>query len=377
MVDAVRSAGRMGLDTEFMRERTYRARLCLVQVATDGAVALIDAGRGADVAPIARLTADRGIETVVHAGRQDLDILHDLFGTVPSRVFDVQVAAGFTGLGASLPYGRLVETVLNVSLPKGESYTDWCRRPLTPAQVSYAEADVRYLLPIAARLDEELARRNRSEWMREEMQAMESAGSYGIDPREAWRRVAGRGTLSPRQTAVLVEVAAWRERSAARRDLPRGWVIKDPTLVEIARRRPKTVRELEGIRGLSGREVERSGRAILEAVAAGSRTDPVEPPDRAWPRGAQARARMLIGPADAVARARCDAAAVALELVVTRAETEAMLVELFAGRLDETRHRVLSGWRRELVGERLLALARGEIAVRAIDSPPYIEEVAL
>ena len=367
----------MGLDTEFVRERTYRARLCLVQVSSGEDVALIDVHAGADLSPLATLVAEPGIETVVHAGRQDLDILHDRFGTVPANVFDVQVAAGFTGLGSSLPYGRLVESVVGVSLVKGESYTDWCRRPLSAQQLSYAEADVRYLLPVADRLKPELERRGRSEWMREEMLVLEAPSSFGVDPRDAWQRVPGRGTLSARQLAILKELAAWREETAARRDLPRGWVVKDPTLVEIARRRPKTVQELKAIRGFNAREADRSARAILEAVAAGARTEIMEQRDATWPRTAVARARMLSGPADAVARAQSEAAGIALELVVTRAETEALLTELFAGNLDESRHRVLKGWRRELIGDRLLALAAGRSAIRAIDSPPYIEEVQL
>ena len=374
---AARAAGRMGLDTEFMREKTYRARLCLVQVAWGDEVALIDAHKGGDVKALADVVADPQVETIVHAGRQDLDILHDRFGTVPGHVFDVQVAAGFLGHGSSLPYGRLVAGVLGVSLVKGESYTDWCRRPLTAAQLSYAEADVRYLLPLADRLQRDLARRGRTEWFRAEMQPLESAESYGNDPREAWRRVPGRGTLSARQAAVLRELAAWREQTAAARDLPRGWLVKDPTLVEIARRRPASLRELKGIRGLNAREADRSADAILAAVAAGAQAPALEQRDEAWPREVVARARVLGGPADAIARARCDAAGIAVELVVTRGETEALLAEHFAGRLDESRHRVLRGWRRDLVGEHLLALADGAIAVRAIDSPPYVEEVRL
>ena len=377
VADAVKACGRMGLDTEFVRERTYRARLCLVQVATDGAIWLIDTHEGADPGPVAKLVADPEVEVVVHAGRQDLDILHDRFGAVPTSVFDVQVAAGFAGYGASLPLGRLASAVAGVSLPKGESYTDWCRRPLTPSQLNYAAADVRFLLPIADRLKDELARRGRTSWVREEMLLLESIDSYASDPRRAWRRVAGHGALTPRQRAVLKELAAWREEAAAKRDLPRSWVVKDPTLIEIARRQPTTVAGLKAIRGLNAREVERSGAAILAAVAAGRSAAPVEHDAAAWSRGVLLRARMTAGLADAVARARCEKEGVAVELVVTRGEMESLLAELFADRLDAGRHRVLQGWRRELVGRHILALARGETALRAVDVPPYIEEVSV
>jgi ribonuclease D len=374
---AARERGRIALDTEFIRERTYRARLCLVQVATEDSITLIDALAESDLGPVIDLLSDAAVELVVHAGRQDLAIVHDLFGAVPRRVFDVQVAAGFAGYGASLPLGRLVESVTGVSLAKGESYTDWCRRPLTPAQLTYAAQDVRYLLPVADRLAADLDRRGRSEWLREEMRALESARSYGLDPTEAWQRVAGRGALTPRQTAVLREVAAWRERTAARRDVPRGWIVKDPTLIEIARRKPANLRQLKSIRGLNQREAERSAAALLDAVAVGSRAEPVEPDTGAWPRSVLGRARIVAGVADALARARCEAADVAPELVATRGELEALLADVIGGRLDRSRHRVLQGWRGKLVGRHVVALARGEIALRIIDGPPYVQEVSV
>lgn len=374
-IQAARAEGRMGLDTEFMRERTYRARLCLVQVATRDSVVLIDPLQGADLSGLGALIGDPNVEIVVHAGKQDLDIFYDRWGIVPTRVFDVQVAAGFAGYGASLPYGRLVENLAAVTLTKGESYTDWCRRPLTAAQLSYAAADVLYLLPIADRLTHELESRGRMGWVREELRGLESEASYGADPRNAWRRVAGRGTLSPRQAAVLKELAAWREETASRRDIPRGWLVKDPTLVDIARRQPRGAGELKGIRGLNAKEAERSGPAIVAAVAEGQGGAPVPQEGASWPKTVLARAKMLVGLADAVARSRCEEAGIATELVVTRGEMESVLAEVVAGRLDESRHRLLQGWRNELVGRHIVALARGEIAVRAVDVPPYIEEV--
>jgi ribonuclease D len=375
LVSAVDDERRMGLDTEFMRERTYRARLCLVQVATRRAVALIDPLGGVDLTAIARLIGDAAVEVVVHAGRQDLDIFHSAFGVVPARVLDVQVAAAFAGYGASLPYGRLVERVCDVSLGKGESYTDWCRRPLTAAQLTYAADDVRWLLPLADRLSRQLDRLGRAQWVAEELDALARPESYGADPERAWRRVAGRGALSGRQTAVLKEVAAWRERAAAERDLPRGWLVKDPTLVEIARRQPSTVPALRSIRGVNARMAERSGPSILAAVAAGRAADPIEQDGARGPKGVLARARTMAGLADAVVRARCERAGIATEMVTTRGETEALLVDVYCGRLDPARHRLLQGWRAELAGWPVVSVARGETAVRATNDPPYLEEV--
>ncbi|MBW3594968.1 MAG: ribonuclease D [Actinobacteria bacterium] len=372
---AASAAGRIGLDTEFMREKTYRAILCLVQVAAGDDIFIIDPLE-VDPEPIASLVADPSVEVLLHAARQDLELFNDRYGIVPTHVFDVQAAAGFAGYGASLSYGRLVEATLGIALEKGESYTDWCRRPLTDKQLKYAGDDVRYLGAIADRLKRDLEEGGRLKWAYGEMQALEDPNAYAADPNDAWLRVKGRGTLSGRQLAVLREIAAWREREAARRDIPRGWVVKDPTLIELARRSPTTPAALRDIRGLNSKEAERSARAIIDAVERGRRSESIKTA-KSPTRSAQERARMLSGLTDAVVRSRCEAAGVATELVVTRSEVEALLLDMFSGSLDETQHRTLQGWRRDLVGDAILGLAAGKIAVKVIDRPPYVEEVPL
>ena len=376
VVEYARSSDNVALDTEFLRERTYRARLCLVQLATPTAVHLIDPLVLGDLRPIAGLIADPAVEVIVHAGRQDFELFAERYAVVPTRVFDVQLAAGFVGLGASLPYGRLVEETVGVQLVKGESYTDWCRRPLTSAQLSYAADDVRYLFGVADHIKERLRQLGRTSWIEEEMRMFEDPRMYATDPSEAWRRVSGRGGLSGRQLAVLKEVAMWREEAAARRDIPRGWVIKDPTLVELARRAPTSVGSLKNIRGMNAREAERSGREIVDAIRRGLESPPVKQPPSP-PRAAIARARMLSGLADAIVRARCEHSEIAPELVATRGELETLLVDSFKHEPDPAAHRLLQGWRRELAGEAVLALAWGRLAVRVIEDPPYIEEVPL
>jgi len=371
-----RSGGVAGLDTEFLREKTYRARLCLVQVATRNGIYLLDPVDGTDVAGIATLVEDPAIELVVHAGRQDLEIFYDLSAVLPSNVFDVQIAAGFAGYGASLPYGRLVETLTKMTLTKGESYSDWCKRPLTEAQLSYAADDVRYLLVVADRLKEELTVNGRREWVEDEMKLLEDRSLYETDVQEAWRRVSGRGTLSGKQLAVLREVARWREEVAIARDIPRGWVVKDQTLIEIARRAPSSASGLKAIRGMAPKEAERSQRDILAAIERGKAAAPMTTPN-APSRSAQIRARTLSGLADAIVRSRCEGARVATELVTTRAELEGLLADVFDGSPNPERHRLLQGWRRDVAGDAVLRLARGEIAVRSVDRPPYIEEVSL
>jgi ribonuclease D len=376
VVAAAHSAGRVALDTEFLREKTYRARLCLVQVATEDEVFVIDALAGLDLGGLAQLVADKSVEIVVHAGRQDFDLLFEDFNVVPRRVFDVQVAAGFAGFGASLSLGRLVEDIVGQKLEKGETYTDWCRRPLTTAQLHYAANDVQWLLPAADILRDKLRALGRVEWVTEELGSLEDARSYGTDPEEAWRKVSGRGTLSARQTAVLKAVARWREETAARRNIPRSWVVKDPTLVEIARRAPKSVPTLKGIRGLNAREADRSGRDLLGAVAAGLEAPPIPTP-RQPPKEILVRTRMLSGLADAVVRARCERAGIATEVVTTRGEIEMLIASVLSNGAKPDAHRLLTGWRRELVGDAVVALTEGRVGVRVIDTPPYVEEVVL
>jgi ribonuclease D len=375
-VDAARTAGAVALDTEFLRERTYRARLCLVQIATRDGIWLIDAVAQDDLGPVTELLADPAVEIVVHAGKQDLQIFHDAYGVLPQNVFDVQIAAGFTGLGASLPYGRLVEEILGVRLEKGESYTDWCTRPLTVNQLSYAADDVRYLLQAADILKAKLEEMDRTAWVREEMAALQTDSSFASDPGDAWRRVGGRGSLSGHQTAVLREIARWREETAATRDLPRGWIVKDVSLVEIARKGPASLAQLKAIRGLNPREVEKSGTAILAAVERGKRAEPIAT-KKAPPRAIQHRVRALSGLADALIKARADQAGVATEFIATRDELEGALVDALAGSTERSGHPLLSGWRRELAGRSILALVQGRIAIAATADPPYIREIEL
>ena len=364
----------IALDTEFMRERTYRARLCLVQVATRDATFLIDPLGRVDLAPLAKIVPDPGVEVVVHAGKQDVEIFYERYGVVPENVFDVQLAAGCVGYGSYLPYGRLVELVTKVRLEKGESYSDWCRRPLSTSQLTYAADDVRYLLRIGDRLKEQLQVQGRMEWAREEMRRFEEVDAYRFDPGEAWRRVPGRAKLTARQVGVLKEVGRWREEAAYERDLPRGWVVKDPTIIEIARRMPADKEALKGIRGLNPKEIERSAEAIVAAVARGRRSPVVDLPARATT-DALVRARMVAALAWPVVKARCEGAGLATELVATQGELEAVVLDVVSGSFDPTRHRLTSGWRREVAGRPVVAIARGEIAVKAIAKPPYIEEV--
>lgn len=369
-----RAAGAIGLDTEFMREKTYRARLCLVQIATPDNIYVVDPLEVEDLSEIAALIADPTVEVVLHAGRQDLEIFFECYDVVPTRIYDIQLAAAFAGLGSSLPYGRLVQELTGAKLNKGESYTDWCRRPLTNEQLVYAADDVRYLLEAATELKRRLGDQGRANWVVEELEALEDRNAFEVDLDNVYKRVGGRGSLTGKQLGVLRDVAKWRESEAQRRDIPRGWIVKDPTLIEMARRAPTSVGALGKIRGLNPREAERFGSAILDAIQRGLAGDEIKTAP-APPRAAQVRARVLSGPCDAIVRSRCEAANIATELVSTRGELEALLADISAGVQDLSRHRMMRGWRKELAGNHVVRFARGDVSLHATQDPPYIEEV--
>jgi ribonuclease D len=247
IADRARGQGRLGLDTEFMPEGRYRPLLCLVQVVVAGDVWVLDPLEGFDPAPLAAVLADPAVEIVVHAGRQDVAILRREWRTEVTNVFDTQVAAGFAGFSAQAGYNGLLHDVLKIRLPKTASFTRWDARPLTDEQLRYARGDVEHLLPLADDIRRRLEARRRLDWAREECRAVALA-SDERDPEEVWRRLPRAGSLDPRERAVARELAAWRERTAERDNRPVGAILRDPTVVELAKRKPSSRGALGQIR---------------------------------------------------------------------------------------------------------------------------------
>jgi ribonuclease D len=363
---AAREVGRLGIDTEFMSEGRYRALLCLVQVAVDPpngegepATYLIDALAGLDVTPLAVLLGDPEIEIVLHAGRQDVAILRRAWQTELNKIFDTQIAAGFTGASAQAGYGNLLGSVLGQRVGKTASYTRWDARPLTAEQLGYAGEDVAHLLQLADEIKRRLINSARVEWAREECRRLEAATDER-DPATAWERLPRVGQLDPRSRAVAQQLAAWRERTASDLDRPVGSIVADPALVELAKRRPSTTQGLEQIRGLHPPTVKRRGEAILEAIERGRAAEPI-PRDEARARSEPGDAP-LIALAEALLRARALEAGLAYELIASRAELEVIVGAARRGE-PEPDVRTLSGWRRELVGDDLSDLLAGRSAV--------------
>jgi ribonuclease D len=365
--ELAQASGRLGIDTEFMSEGRYRALLCLVQVAVDDPaleprprIVLIDPLSDVDISPLAELISDPKIELVVHAGRQDIAILRRAWDTTPRNIFDTQVSAGFAGESAQAGYGNLIGSILGRRVGKTASYTRWDARPLSAEQLRYAAEDVAHLLELSEQIKRRLDHSRRLQWALEECRRLEDA-SDERDPETAWERLPRIGQLDPRSRAVARELAAWRERVAAREDKPTGTVLADASLVELAKRQPRTLEQLAQTRGVHRGTIRRRGEQILRAIERGRQAPPIPREERHS--HSEAADAPLIALAEALLRARALEAGLAYELIASRAELEQIVAAERRGE-PEPAVRTLEGWRRELVGEELRALLEGRAALR-------------
>jgi len=350
----------IAVDTEFMRERTYWPKLCLVQVAGPSEAAAIDPlAEGMDLAPLFALMRAPETLKVFHAARQDLEIFHRLMdGTLPKPVFDSQVAAMVCGFGDQVSYETLVGKLAKARIDKSSRFTDWSLRPLSSRQIDYAIADVVHLVPVYRKLAARLQQSGRADWLAEEMATLTNPATYAVDPLLAFRRVKSRSG-NGRMLAVLRELAAWREREAQTRDVPRAWVLRDEALLEIAHHTPMTPDDLARTRGLAKKFAESAtGADVIAAVARGLGVPEMECPEtdvrREIPRGVAAVADVL----KVVLRMKCDEADVAQRLVASSDD-----VEQIAALGEEAEVPTLQGWRRQVFGEAALKVRSGELAL--------------
>ena len=368
-----REDGRLGLDTEFLWERTYSPQVCLAQLNVGDRVYLADPLEGVDLAPIADLISDPDVQVVMHAPHADLVAFSQRYDADPVNVFDTQLAAGFTGLSAGLAYEKLVREVTRRRVQPSESFTDWSRRPLAEKQLRYAGEDVEHLFAMSDRITDKLRKLGRESWMREELaRRFDGADRFVTQPEEAWRKVGRRGKLGPADLAVLREVAAWRERLAQLRDLPVGWIAKDPTLIEVARRKPKAAKDLKRVRGVDGSMKQRDLEELLAAIERGRNAEPVVEEGPPPIRGVRRRTAIAKGLATAMLRARCEAEEIASELVGTSSDVEELITWVSAGRPDTAPVPfLLRGWR-EPFGRDLVDLVEGRIKLQLVDDDPYL-----
>jgi ribonuclease D len=355
------SAGAFALDTEFVRERTFFIQLGIVQVSAGEVEAVIDPQPLSSLGPLFELVADPAVEKIVHAGEQDFAVLYEAGGGAPRNVFDTQIASALVGYGDQISYARLVAKVVGVQLDKLETLTDWTARPLTDAQIDYSLEDVRYLPDLRRHLGDRLSALGRAGWEREEGARLEADSTYRPpDPREFYVRLKASG-LSAASLGVLREVAAWREEAARLRNLPRGWILRDQSLIEIARRRPSSVKSLRQIRSLKPHQISKDGEAVVAAVRAGLK-EPVErelsAPHLRMPEEVESTARLL----EAWLYARAAEAEIAPSMLATRGDLKILAAAHYHAKIASIP--LVEGWRRELVGQDLLDLLEGRKALK-------------
>jgi len=345
------------VDTEFLRETTYYPLLCVVQMASaDEAVAIDALAEGIDLSPFFALMADPRVTKVFHAARQDIEIIWHRANILPDPVFDTQVAAMVLGYGDSIAYDQLVEKITGHRPDKTHRFTDWSARPLSDAQIAYALADVTHLRDIYARLSADLARRGRGEWVHEEMAILTSPQTYQADPDQAWMRLKGR-VRKPKDLAILMEVAAWREREAQSRDVPRSRVLKDEAISDIAAQAPTSAARLASLRSIpKGFERSRWGDDILQAVQRGLERDHKALPKIDRPRPAQ-NTSAITELLKVLLRMSAEKHGVAAKVLATVDDLERIAAD------DDADVPALHGWRRELFGNAALELKHGRLSL--------------
>jgi len=345
------------VDTEFLRETTYYPLLCVVQMASPEEAIVIDTlAEGIDLKPFFELMGNEGVLKVFHAARQDIEIIWHQANIIPHPVFDTQVAAMVLGYGDSIAYDALVEKVTGHRPDKTHRFTDWSRRPLTKEQMHYAVSDVTHLRDVFAALDADLKKRRRSEWVSIEMEVLTSPRTYDFHPERAWERLKTR-VRKPKDLAVLMEVAAWREQEAQSRDVPRGRVLRDEAITDIATHAPTTLEKLAHLRSVpKGFEKSKWGADIVAAVERGLARDFATLPKLEKPRNNNNGAA-IVELLKVLLRMTAERHAVASKVIATVDDLEEIAAD------DEADVPALRGWRRELFGDAALKLKRGELAL--------------
>src|ERR1700704_1399886 len=345
------------VDTEFLRETTYYPLLCVVQMASAEEAVVIDTlAEGIDLKPFFALMADEKVLKVFHAARQDIEIVWHQAGIVPHPIFDTQVAAMVLGYGDSIAYDQLVERIAGHRPDKTHRFTDWSRRPLTEDQMHYAVSDVTHLRDVFAALDADLKKRGRSDWVSEEMEALPPPNTYDFHPERAWERLKTR-VRKPKELAVLMEVAAWREQEAQSRDVPRSRVLKDDAVGDIATHAPTSLERLANLRSLpKGFDRSKWGADIVAAVQRGIARDPATLPKIEKPRS-NSNGAAIVELLKVLLRMTSERHAVATKVIATVDDLEQIAAD------DNADVGALHGWRRELFGEAALALKQGRLAL--------------
>jgi len=361
--ESLQSSDVLAVDTEFVRERTYFSRIGLIQVGGKEGFAAIDPIILSDLTPLLEVLKDPKKIKVFHAARQDLEILVRLCGQVIPPVFDTQVAAALVGWGSQISFAKLIQKALGKHIHKSETYTDWCRRPLSENQIKYAIDDVRYLLPAYEKLLERLMQLKRTSWVAGEVKNWEDPATFALpDPQTRFLKIKSLRSLNRRNLAVLRELAAWREKVAIARDRLAKSIVRDETLLEIARKMPKDIKELSTIRGFHYKEAGKSGASILKAVKKGNEVAETELPKLADTDG-YSTTRGIEELLSAFVQIRSEELKIEPSVLADRKRIRCFATH-FGQKLNMDENFLLQGWRKECIGEPMLKLLNGEVGLK-------------
>jgi len=364
--EQISKADWIALDTEFIREKTYYPKLCLLQIATPDALACIDPLALDDLTPVLDVIFDESINKVMHSGRQDMEIFFHLRGKPPSPVFDSQIAALLLGYQEQIGYGNLVKELLGIELEKLHTRADWSLRPLSADQLKYAADDVVYLVEIYQRITEKLEEMGRLDWLREDFERLVSPELYANPPEQAWLKVKGGNRLRGASLSVMQALSKWREQTAQCKDRPKGWILRDDALVDIARHKPASMDALGKIRGLGEGLIRNSGKILVDLVNEAESTQPKPFPDMAKRIKLSPDQGALVDVMMAIVRLSGEQNALNPTVLATRKHLENLV-------LGEAGIAVMEGWRKKLVGERLVAFINGELNLSVADGKLVVE----
>ena len=360
---SLESSNVLAVDTEFVRERTYFHRIGLIQVAGRNGCAAIDPILLDDLTPLLEIFKDPNRTKVFHAARQDLEILVRLCGQVIPPVFDTQIASALVGWGSQISFAKLIQKALGKRIHKSETYTDWCRRPLSQDQIHYAIDDVRYLMPAYEKLLERLKQLKRSDWMQGELDIWEDPDTFALpDPHLRYMKIKNLRSLKPKNIAVLRELAAWRERVAVTRDCLAKSIVRDETLLEIARKMPSDIKDLYSIRGFHQKEIGKSGKAIIESIKKGDALPEDELPILPEPDG-HSTTRGIEELLSAFVQIRSEELKIEPSVLADRKRIHSFATH-FEQRMKLDEHFLLQGWRKECIGKPMLSLLNGEVGLK-------------
>jgi len=346
----------IAIDTEFVRDKTYYPKLCLIQIASPTAIACIDPIALPDLSALKPLFSNPAQIKIFHAARQDLEILLSDVGVMPTPMFDTQIAATLLGLGEQIGYGNLVKSCMNIELTKQHARADWEQRPLSEAQLSYAADDVRYLVQMYPRIIEDLQKRGRREWLDNDFATLTDPALYQVKLSEQWQRVSGNQKLRRKQLAILQELCIWREQMAMDKDKPRKWILADNNLIAIATQMPTSTGKLANIRGLNSSTIDKQGAAIVAAVKTA-----LNKPEDQWPTPKKRKQlsknqEATVDALMAIAKLKASEHSISVGALVNKAELEKLV-------LGETNLTIQNGWRYSLVGESLVQFLENKVSL--------------